>query len=248
MGGHHGRPRERARWLGRRPACRAAASRCQRLPRDARPRQRPPSPLPEPHPRPSGHDGQAAVRVAAVALSPVAGDRRGVGPRLRVGRPGRARAVGLHHLDRPSLPPSARCRRPAVGRDRGGSRPGRPLPPHTGVDVAVAEGRRPAARRRGRRRRRDPRRERAGGGPTPRPISWGHGARRARAVLAVQRHRGAHGALGRAGRAARRPVAHPLRREPGRTTSSRWSGSVVGRWSTSSAPVGARTGRGWRTA
>ena len=122
--------------------------------------QHPPPPVPEPHPRLPADDRQAAVRLAAIAVPAVAGDRRGGGVRQRVRRSGRAGARRVHDVDRPPLPPPARRRRPARRRDRRRDRAGHALPPDARLDVAEREGRRPAARRRGRRRRRDPRRQR----------------------------------------------------------------------------------------
>ena len=190
-----------------------AGPRRHRLPGHAGARQHPPPPVPEPHPRPPADDRQAAVRLAAVALPAVGGARhRGRLP-VGLGRAGRAGAVGVHDLDGSPLPPPAPRRRPACRRDRRRHRPRGPLPPDPRLDVAVAEGRRPAARRRRRRRRRHPRRLRGGRHPHPRPLVRGDGADRPRPVLAVHRHRAADGPLGRAGRAPRRPPAHPLRRE-----------------------------------
>ena len=130
----------------------------------------------------------------------------------------------------------------------GRPRPRRPLPPDPRLDVAVGEGRRAAARRRGRRRRRHPRRQRGGGAPPPRPVVRGDDPDRAGAVLAVQRHRVADGPLGRARRAARRAAAHPLRRERRGRRVLAGDVRLPARPSTSSAPVGAAIGPGWRTA
>ena len=90
----------------------------QRLPRDARSRQHPPPPVPEPDQGVSADDGQAAVRLAAVAVPAVGGARHRGGVPVGVGRAGRAGAVRLHDVDRPPLPPPAWRRRPAGCRDR----------------------------------------------------------------------------------------------------------------------------------
>ena len=94
--------------------------------RPARPGQHPPPPLPDPHPL--HRAGQRAVRLAGDALPHLgAADARG---RLRLGqgRPGRADAVRLHHLERSPvrLPERLQDR----GRDPGRGRAGHPLHGH----------------------------------------------------------------------------------------------------------------------
>ncbi len=211
VGGDHrrtdrsGRQRRRTRGDG--------GDRCHRLPRDAGADQRPPSPLPEPHPGLPADDRQAIVRMVDVALPVVGGARHRVGVRVDMGRIGRAGALRLHDVDRSSLRAPSRCRRPAHRRGRGRPSARAAVPSHARVDVALAEGRRPAARRRGQRRRLDPRRQRGGGAPPPRPCVGGDDAHRPRSVLPVQCHRSVDGEHRRARRAARRSSPHPLRRE-----------------------------------
>ena len=185
---HRGRPHRRGgRGVGARARRRDRAHRRPRLPGHAGARELPPPPLPVGHawPRTAGH----AVRVARRALSGVGARRRRgrVGGRPR--RPGRARALWLLDLDRPPLRLPGRRRRPARGRDRGGARPGRPLPPVPRVDGPRTVRRRTAARRGRRGPRRDPRGERGGHRPLPRPGAGGDGAHRAGARARRSRSR-----------------------------------------------------------
>ena len=191
-----------------------ADDRRRRLPRHARARQHPPPPVPEPHPGLPADDGQAAVRLAAVAVPAVGGRST---PRRRTCRRG-------------SAWPSWRC--PAARR-----RPTTSTSTRSGAgDLLAAEI--DAAADLG--MRFHPTRgsmslsEKDGGlppddvvadddeilaasedavAPPPRPRARRDDADRAGAVLAVHRHRAADGPLGRARRAPRRSPAHPLRRE-----------------------------------
>ena len=146
----------------------------------------------------------------------------------------------LHDVDRSPLPPPARRRRPA-------RRP-RSRPPATSACAST----RRAARCRCREKDGglppddvvaddddDPRRQRGGGRPPPRPRARGDDADRARAVLAVQRHRGADGAHRPSSPSGSTCGCTPTSPRTPRTTSSRWPRSAAGRWSTSSAPAGA---------
>ena len=196
---------------------------------------------------PSRHQ-QHVVRLADDALPPLGAARRGGVVRVGLGRAGRAGRGRLHHLHRPPLRPPGCGRRPAVGRDRGRPRPRRALPPDPGVDVAVAEGRWPAARLGGPGRRRHPRRQRGGRRPAPRPRARRDGAGGAGPLLAVLGDARSHAPDRRAGRAPRRAPAHA----PGRGSRR---GHVLprdvrppARSSTSRTAVGAPTDRGSPTA
>ena len=170
------RRRERRRPAHRRP----------RLPRHARARQLPPPPLPVGHarPRPAGD----AVRVAGRAVSDLGAHRRRGRARRGARRAGRARALGLHDLDRPPLRLPARRGRPAGGRDRGGARARPPLPPVPRLDGPRRVRRRAAARRGRRGPRRDPRRQPRRRSTASTTRAGRDAADRARAVLAVPRH------------------------------------------------------------
>ena len=188
------RRRHRVAAAGGRPARR------HRLPRHAGARQHPPPPVPEPDP---GYP--------PMTDKPLFGWLQSLYPLWRRSTPRRPTSR------RGSAWPSWRCRaarrRPTTStstraapatcsrRDRGGARPRHAVPPDARVDVAVGEGRwlPPddvvadddeilAA-------------SEEAVAPPPRPRARRDGADRARAVLAVHRHRGADGPVGGAGRA-----------------------------------------------
>ena len=187
----HRRPPRLHRRGRRRPGAggrgRGGPHRRPRPARHARPRQLPPPPLPVGHAR--ARAGQHAVRVAAGALSGLVARRRRDRAGRRPRRAGRARALGLHDRVRPPLPLPARRRRPARGRDRGGARGRAALPPLPRLDGPRPQPGRAAARRGRRGPRRDPRRLQRRDRPLPRHLAGRDGADRARAVLAVLRHR-----------------------------------------------------------
>ena len=105
------------------------------------------------------------------------------------------------------------AKRPARGRDRGGERAARALPPLPRLDGPRPLPGRPAARRGDRGPRRDPHRLRRGDRPLPRPGPRRDGPRRARSVLAVQRHQGADGRDRDLRPRAGRPPPHPHGRD-----------------------------------
>ena len=211
LGGDHRGSHQRRR--RRSAALRTRAARRHRLPRHAGAHQRPPPPVPEPDPGLSADDRQAAVRMAAVAVSAVAGARHRVGLRVGLGRPGRAGLVGLHHVDRSPLPAprgagdlltaeieAARDLGVRFHPTRGSmslSEKDGGLPPDDVVaddDEILAACEEAVARHHDR--------------------SFGAMTRIALAPCSpFSRDRGTDGPIGRARRAARRAAAHPLRRE-----------------------------------
>ena len=216
LGGHHRRPR-RGRRRGTDPPPAADDDRRHRLPRHARAGQRPPPPVPEPHPRLPADDRQAAVRLAAVAVSAVG--RRSTTEAVYavgVGRPGRAGAVAgarRRPTTSTSIPTApATCSRAEI--DGGAATSACASTRPAGRCRCQREGRRPAARRRGARTTTTI--LAASEDAVARHHDRSHGAM-VRIALApcspFTRDRGADGPLGRAGRAARRAPAHPLRRE-----------------------------------